>query len=1115
MGNLIGEPISPKILEQIDSRQKLQGAGYNSESVNRDPSVLNYLNNRNAWIKMASGVAISGSIGTEKLQDIFAQAPDQTTTNTDINNLKGTGLAKNLVLFNTIQSINDYDTNLPQPYLPRSGVRKDNLLSNSIDKMYGGLGGNSQGLQPVGGIIDFTVESLNRGSIRKASVNIKVYNKFQFNLVELIYLRLGYIMILEWGWDKYVSNIEKIKDSPNTPPNVTIEQMGSTIIEESWFKENTFTQQSMLQKIDAIRKKTQGNYDGFFGKVSNFSWKANKDGSYDIKIDLITLGSVIESINVRKPAIDITTASIPYIQEELADKFDVDKKDDGSYDNSLINNIGSNVISQWLGQTLLNFPTTDNYFNLDVSAKKNQFLSGVPQTQRYFIRLGDFLENLQEKIFRDITNGNTPKFKQVTIDTGAETNRCNYIFNLIPLDPGICIFDFEFTEEFSNFSYFRTPFTEDVSYNGAQSKGVRPFVVWDPTNNVTYGKLMNIYMNITFLQSELDNNLDDKGNLSLFQYLQGICNGINKCTGGTTNIEPAVRDDNIIYLLEQNPIKGLDKLNPTQDTAPIEILGYSSKGESNFVKDFSFNTKITPDLMSMISIGATANGDAASIPFNNWNEGLENRFEEKSEEVENDPSNNEYVGSKSSPESGVSSPAEIITLFKQDMSTKGDKSTIDQDGFVSLGTLNYDWEWQNTNINDLGWDNDELTGDWEVDAKNKKLLDEVVSKVQAIQGSDKLKFKGRKIIDPTLVDSESVLKNLNIVPGEEYKSYITSAFGGDTGLSSRKGQKVTIFASAALWYKSIENSSFINRGINSFKTYINNINVAEFRESKVQSSLSGFIPVELNLTTEGLSGMKIYNKISINQRFLPPAYPKALKFVIRGIDHSVKGNLWETNIKTISTSITDQPITSSPAPFKERKTTQSKGPIEVKGPIPPKNPNEKLKIIDNRTVGGSPFDSRTFGTSQGIDWLVGELNIHTQETWRKFLNTLNEKYPGYELIINATYRTYQRSIELKAQNSKNATPGYSPHNYAYAVDMNVRDTNGKVYLKKERKPWVESGIPAIAKSFNMRWGGDFATYVDCVHFDVTRVTDASLANAKRDNKGLPQSQWDTKNTNYV
>ena len=1114
MGNLIGEPISPKILEQIDSRQKLHGAGYNSESVNRDASVLNYLNNRNAWIKMASGVAISGSIGTEKLQDIFAQAPVLQTQNTDIDRLNGTGLAKNLVLFNTIQSINDYDTNLPQPYLPRSGVIKDNILSNSIDKMYGGLGGNSQGLQPVGGIVDFTVESLNRGSIRKASVNIKVYNQFQFNLVELIYLRLGYIMMLEWGWDKYVSKVEKITGSPDTPPNVTIEQMGSTIIEESWFKEDTFTQQSMLKKIDIIRKKTQGNYDGFFGKVSNFSWKVNPDGSYDIKVDLITLGSVIESINVRKPAVDITTASIPYIQEELADKFNVDQNDDGSYDNSLINNIGSNVISQWLGQTILNFPTTDNYFNLDNSARRNSYLSGVPQTQRYYIRLGDFLENLQNKIFRNITNGNTPKFKQVTIDTGAETNRCNYILNLIPLDPGICIFDFRFTENFSNASSFSKPFTEDISYNGVQSKGIRPFVVWDSTNNVTYGKLMNIYMNITFLQSELDNNLDDKGNLSLFQYLQGICKGINKCTGGTTNIEPSVKDDNIIYFLEQNPIKGFDKTTTVQDTAPIEILGYSSKGESNFVKDFSFNTKITPDLMSMISIGATASGDAASIPFNNWNNGFKNRFEEKSEEVENDPSTNEYVGSKKSPEEGVSSPAEIIALFKQDMSTKGDKGTIDQDGFVSLGTLNYDWEWQNTNINDLGWDNDELTGDWIVDKENKKLLDEVVSKVQAIQLSDKDKFPDRKIIDPTLVDRQSILKNLNIVPGEEYKSYIISAFGGDTGLSSRDGQKVTIYASNALWYKSIENSSFINRGINSFKTYINNINVAEFKESGVQSSLSGFIPVELDLTTEGLSGMKIYNKISINQRFLPPAYPKALKFIIRGINHSVKGNLWETNIKTISTSITDQPITISPAPFKEReKITEEK--IEEKGPILPLDPNQGLKIIDKRTVADVIVDTRTYGKFQSIEWLVGELNINTQDTWRKFLNTLNEKYPGYTLSINATYRTYQRSIELKQQNPKNATPGYSPHNYAFAVDMNVIDTTGKVYRKKDRKPWVESGIPKIAKSLGMRWGGDFKNYIDCVHFDVTRVTDAALANAVKDNKGLPQSQWDTKNTNYV
>ena len=1113
MGNVIGEPISRPILDQIDRRQKMQGAGYNSESVKRDPTVLNYLNNRNAWIKMASGVSISGSLGIEKLNDIFAQSPELVAEAPEISALKGTGLAKNLVLFNTIQSINDYDPEKQQPYISRSGIRRDNLLSNSIDKMYGGLGGNASGLQPVGGITDFTVESLNRGSIRKATVNIKVYNKFQFNLVEILYLRLGYIMMLEWGWDKYVSKIEPV---PGSPPEVKIDQMGPTIIEGSWFTENTHTQQSMLKKINDLRKTTQGNYDGFFGKVSNFSWSVNQDGSYDIKVDLITLGSVIESINVRKPAVDISTASIPYIQSQLADKFGVEENKDGSYDDSLINNIGSNVISQWLGQTILSFPDqNDSYFNLSVFATKHDNNLKVPEPQKYFIRLGEFLDQLQLRVVKDIKNGNSRKFKQLTIDTGEESNKCNYIINLIPLDVGICIFDFQFSEDFSKYSAFSSGFNEDIKWGGISTKGTRDFVVKADDSNVVYGKLMNIYMNTNFLQKELDNNLDDKGNLSLFQYLESICKGINKATGGTTNIEPAIRNDNIIYLLEQNPIKGLDGLNNVEDVAPIEILGYSSKGESNFVQDFSFNTKITPKLMNMISLGSTSEGvDAESIPFNNWNDGFENRFEEESTDPVNDPTTaTKYTGDPNSPEEGVSSPAEIILKFRQDMATKGDGTPIDQDGSVYFDTLNYDWEWQDTNINDLGWDNSELTGVWEEDADNKKLLDEVVGAVQAMQRSDKEKFEGRKIVDPD-VTTQTLLKNLNVPPGEEYKIYVIAAFGGDTGFSTRAGVKRTIKKEESLFFQSTSNSDFINRGIDGFKTYINNINVREFKENKIQSSLGGFIPVELDITLEGLSGMKIYNKISINQKFLPPAYPKALKFVIRGINHGVKDNKWTTNVKTISTSITDQEPTNLPSSF-NNPTTQPTGPIEVKGPIPPKDPNDKLKIIDSRKVAGVIVDTSTYGNNQSIDWLVGELNINTQDTWRKFLNILEEKYPGYTLSINATYRTYQRSIELEKQNPKNSTPGYSPHNYAFAIDMNVTDPNGDEYRKENRTPWVESGIPGVAKSLGMRWGGDFKNYVDCVHFDVTRVTDAAIINARKDNEGLPQSEWDTKNTNYV
>jgi hypothetical protein len=63
--------------------------------------------------------------------------------------------------------------------------------------------------------------------------------------------------MLEWGWDKYL-------DSKGV-----LQQTGNTIIEEEWFKTNGTTQLQMLPNLQKKRRDYQGNYDGFFGKVSN------------------------------------------------------------------------------------------------------------------------------------------------------------------------------------------------------------------------------------------------------------------------------------------------------------------------------------------------------------------------------------------------------------------------------------------------------------------------------------------------------------------------------------------------------------------------------------------------------------------------------------------------------------------------------------------------------------------------------------------------------------------------------------------------------------------------------------------------------------------------------
>ena len=84
-GNIIGDPIKKIIGEQIELRQKIQGAGYNENSISRSPEVLNFLNNRNAWIKFASGVSVTDD---QRLKDLQKLESEGYLTENDIASLQ-------------------------------------------------------------------------------------------------------------------------------------------------------------------------------------------------------------------------------------------------------------------------------------------------------------------------------------------------------------------------------------------------------------------------------------------------------------------------------------------------------------------------------------------------------------------------------------------------------------------------------------------------------------------------------------------------------------------------------------------------------------------------------------------------------------------------------------------------------------------------------------------------------------------------------------------------------------------------------------------------------------------------------------------------------------------
>lgn len=53
---------------------------------------------------------------------------------------------------------------------------------------------------------------------------------------------------------------------------------------------------------------------------------------------------------------------------------------------------------------------------------------------------------------------------------------------------------------------------------------------------------------------------------------------------------------------------------------------------------------------------------------------------------------------------------------------------------------------------------------------------------------------------------------------------------------------------------------------------------------------------------DGISGIKIYNRLKVNTNFLPSNYGPVLDFIITGVNHKLSNNSWTTSLTTLATS---------------------------------------------------------------------------------------------------------------------------------------------------------------------------------------------------------------------
>jgi hypothetical protein len=141
--------------------------------------------------------------------------------------------------------------------------------------------------------------------------------------------------------------------------------------------------------------------------------------------------------------------------------------------------------------------------------------------------------------------------------------------------------------------------------------------------------------------------------------------------------------------------------------------------------------------------------------------------------------------------------------------------------------------------------------------------------------------------------------------------------------------------------------------------------------------------------------------------------------------------------------------------------------------------------------------------------MIQQLHPKFKNLARAFVNRVKNKL-GYTVFLTSGYRSFDKQQQLYNENHQNAKPGYSSHNYGFAIDVNVKDKNGNLMLTKSTsdQKWNDSGVLKIAKDLGLKWGGGgtFGSYNDRVHFFINPNGKSTQQLLAEYNKGNVDSQ---------
>lgn len=901
MGNILGEPIRGQIQKQIEVRQKYYGD--NKSSID-DPAENEKLRNlriqlnqqRSPFIRLSSSVNIDD-------ENILLKAGIPA-------GYKNNVLAKSLVLFNGSSLWNN------SRFIQRGGLNRSTSTFRVGDDTLGayGLGGVGEenvltdfGQAPMPGIKDIQVQYKNRGSLRQASISLTAYNITQFNAIDLLYLRLGYTVLLEWGNNVYINNDEEL-ETQNTP----------TYYRK--FIDGNLNYYQILSEIDSHRVTSQGNYDAMIGKITNFNWNFTKEGNYEITINLVSIGDVIESIKANSISYNVVGSTyenkLKQLQEEVEDlerravfhKGAAEAYGGYQYTGGLLdaqryeeitgfkvniinydpntNPVGAFENSGLVAPTL--FQTGDPEQDAENLASYNEALEYYNE---YISSLGKDLDATPESPL-GVARKNLQDLLNNTVDDNLSSKaylEASSVLSNIGSVLSNEISTYESNKQFlvrkSGDTLARSGNTYPIDYARIRFSGVNEGAedqdgLFDKEYYIRLGTLLKYlqeYVCFVYVQ-------DGKGTPALrFDTSQNT--NLIPINASTFPADPRIcifdTGEFIFYGQDYNLYTGTDKNNRALasnllstfikevDTEPVSYVGR--------LMNLYINVKY---ILKKINSGyQEENGISIFDLLKHICDGI-----------------NKNLGGINKLEPVIDDTTNIVYLIDQSPIAK---ETLDKLGYTQNFDPNKTATFQIYGLNPQigGGYEGSFVKDFNIKTEiSPKLATQLSIGAQAIGASIAENATGLQWFNQGIIDRISP-KKVDDVDIEEEANQLGITQTLSAKLQSQKELTWEILSNVV---DRTVTPSQMNQLISLNKTFqgLLSTEVSEKTKSPTPQG-TGFIPINLSLTMDGLSGIKIYNTFGVNSKFLPPNYGSNLLFIATKLNHKVDSSGWETTLDSL------------------------------------------------------------------------------------------------------------------------------------------------------------------------------------------------------------------------